>query len=372
MKRIIKQLLIIAGLAQLYKQARAEESCSLAGSCDKKGGVTPQVKQILETNISFTGNQVKDSKEWKFENNTYVVKATGGLVAEAHDKILRDLGLVAKKGVEPIIFTKTKIIPKSSYENVVCSEITDVVGQARKLALGYTSLKDIASQRTVQDAVVNEYVNRYYKELIKAAIQGIGINDFIFNPTNLYFKDKSLDVTKATLLDVDALAIPQIPFYLLDKKFGISNEKVKDVLIAYVGSPEYEFHKMEKLKAISNSEPYEYYKENYNKIEEAVKNAGKDQSQLSTEELMRLQFCYFGNIKYTGCDKYGKSFMERNVDGFPVDAEYPSGNFLPHRDVCRKSFPVTISFSPKESDPQKKSEYALLQRCPETPSSLAR
>lgn len=145
-KKCIAPLLIIAGLAQLYKQARAEESCASDGSCKKRGGVQPQVQQPLETNISFTGNEVKNSKKWGFENKTYVVKATGGLVAMIHDKILRDLGLVAGE-VEPIILTKTKIIPKSSYENVVCPEITDVVGQARKLVLGVTSLEDLVSQK---------------------------------------------------------------------------------------------------------------------------------------------------------------------------------------------------------------------------------
>ena len=287
-----------------------------------------------------------------------------------HDKILRDLGLVAGE-VEPIIFAKTKIVPKSSYENVVCREITGVVGQARNLALGVTSLeglasqKDKASQQSFKDAVVDEYVNRYYKELIIAAIHGIGINDFILNPTNLFFKDKSPDVTKATLLDVDALALPQIPFYLLAEKFGISNEQVAQVLINHVKSNEYKIYKMEKLGALSNSELYQSYVENYDKIEEAVKNAGKDPSKLITE-MMGLQFCYFGNIGYAGCGKDKKIFMNRNVDGFPVGTEYPPGNSLPDRNVCLKLFPDTI-----DPEDEKGAEYVLLQRFPETPPSLA-
>lgn len=184
----------------------------------------------------------------------------------------------------------------------------------------------------------------------------------------MFFKDKSPDVIKATLLDVDALALPQIPFYLLAKKFGISNEQVAQVVIDHVESTEFNIYKKKKLEALSNSELYESYVKNYDKIEGAVKNAGKDPSKLNTEELMRLEFCYFGNIKYIGCDKYGKSFIERNVDGFPVGTEYPTGNSLPDRNGCLKLFPNTII----DLKNKKGKEYALLQRFAKTPPSLAR
>ena len=48
----------------------------------------PQIKEI------FFGREIADSKKIMHEDRLHVVKAHGGEVAEVHDKILRDLGLV--------------------------------------------------------------------------------------------------------------------------------------------------------------------------------------------------------------------------------------------------------------------------------------
>lgn len=258
--------------------------------------------------LIFSGSEISDSKT--FDN--YVVKATGGMVAEVHDDILRRLGLVIKD-VPPLEKITAKIKPDGIKPDGINSDeyLTDIIGQRRP-------------EQKVENLDRNQrydYVKENWQSFLKASMLGVGITDLIYNRNNLVkLKDK------ITVIDVDAMCLPIIPYEILSEELGINKDIQKDEAKKFFESPEYQELKTKKLELIENcsgkdSAIYDEHKKAFLKIEKHI----KDNAVYSPKDF------YFGNIRKVW-------FGQKNDTDFEA-------NFVPLNDKARLELKDNTGFS---------------------------
>lgn len=258
---------------------------------------------LFSNNYIFYGDEIRDSKKY----DGLVIKATGGGVADVHDDILRKFGLVSEDvpALEKII---VKIKPDGSDSD---EYITNIVGQMRP----EQNVKILDRHQRY------DFIERNWQSFLKASMLGVGITDLIYNPNNLVELNKQI-----TVIDVDAMSLPIIPYKEFSELFGIDENNMKTEAKKFFASSEYKELMTKKLELIEkcsgkDSAIYVQYKNSFDDIEGHL----VDQKSYSQKGF------YFGNIRK----------VEMNGDGVSYTANFsPSNN--QGRDL-QSAFPKTFT-----------------------------
>lgn len=260
-------------------------STSLAGLivADKKH--TSPANEILRSNdCIFSGNEIRDSKIC----NGKVTKATGGEVAWVHDDILRKFGLVSENvpELEKIV---VKIKPDGSNPD---EYLTDIVGQMRE----EQNVEILGKYQRYG------YVEENWQSFLKASMLGVGITDLIYNPNNIVILNNQI-----TVIDVDSMSLPIIPYKEFSKLFGIEKDDIKIEAKKFFESSEYSELMTKKLELIEkcsgkDSPIYLQYKKSFDDIGRHI---------VDQESYTQTGF-YFGNIREVKIDDKGKLSFKAN------------------------------------------------------------
>lgn len=235
-------------------------------------------------NYIFYGDEIRDSKRY----DGHVVKATGGEVATVHDDILRTLGLVSQD-VPELKKVVTNIKPDGAKDG---EYLDNIVGQMREE-------QDV---KLLNREDRNHFVRSNWRSFVRASMLGVGITDLIYNPNNLVELNK-----KITVIDVDAMSLPTIPYEIFKKLFGISENEVKTEAENFFKSSEYGELMTKKLDLIEvcsgkDSPIHRQYVRSFNKIR---KHITEDKSYSPRD-------FYFGNIRDVEMNANGKITFEAN------------------------------------------------------------
>jgi hypothetical protein len=261
---------------------------------------TQDSETIPKIEKKFFGPDIANSKLTAFKGQLFVAKAHGGEVAEVHDKILRDVGLVTDE-VPDLIKIRASIEPILYSDYQKTEPIEDVIGQARK---------KIDVQKL--DRVEREnFIKANFEKFVSSSMMGVGISDLTQNPNNLVKFEG-----KITAIDVDATNFPIIPYYIFDR-FGIDRETIFESAKKFYKSPQYEPLKKLKLDSVlkacgEDSDFYKKYLENFKMMEKYL-----DQEKGYNQDY-NPHNVYFGNILniFKDDDTYIKqNIVDLNIGG---------------------------------------------------------
>ncbi|MBM3590731.1 MAG: hypothetical protein FJX30_05120 [Alphaproteobacteria bacterium] len=238
--------------------------------------------------LNFTGGQIADSQIYTKNGVNYIAKSTGGEVAGIHDEILRELKLVTPDvpKLEKVI---TNIIPEGAKDD---EHLSNIVGQMRE--------KQDVKLLNREDR--KNFISSNWQSFVKASMLGVGITDLIYNPNNLVELNN-----KITVIDVDAMSLPIIPYEISEESFRIGEDKVKAEAKNFFNSPKYDELKNRKLNVIEqcsgkDSNIYRQYVESFAAIDRHITR---------NEPYYPLDF-YFGNIRGVKMDTNGKTKFNAN------------------------------------------------------------
>lgn len=261
---------------------------------------TQDSETIPKIEKKFFGPDIANSKLTAFKGQLFVAKAHGGEVAEVHDKILRNVGLVTDE-VPDLIKIRASIEPilYSNYQKI--EPIEDVIGQARK-KIDVQKLDRVERENFIKDN---------FEKFVSSSMMGVGISDLTQNPNNLVKFEG-----KITAIDVDATNFPIIPYYIFDR-FGIDRETIFESAKKFYKSPQYEPLKKLKLDSVlkacgEDSDFYKKYLENFKMMEKYL-----DQEKGYNQDY-NPHNVYFGNILniFKDDDTYIKqNIVDLNIGG---------------------------------------------------------
>jgi hypothetical protein len=303
------QLFLTCLLASSVGFARGSEGSDKFEIVENSNNVTnfsplKHPSEIFRIRKKFFNKEISDSKIAVHEGKNYVVKAHGGEVAEVHDKILRDLGLVIDE-VTDLKKVRVKIVPSEAYNGAKVEPIVNVIGQAREKM---NIEKPKGSER-------ENFITENYKKFVAVSMMGVGISDLIQNPNNLVkFNDK------ITAIDVDATNFPVIPYYIFDR-FGIDRNAIFESAQEFFKSDQYQSLKQLKLDSVlkvcgEDSDFYKIYLENFKKMEDYLDKKTTEYNPENT---------YFGNIRDIFSNPDGSVSINRNT--YDLKREGPSLKF---------------------------------------------
>lgn len=223
--------------------------------------------------LNFTGPEIADSKTYTKNGVNYIAKSTGGEVAGIHDEILRELKLV-NPDVPKLEKVITNIIPEGAKDN---EHLSNIVGQMR----------EEQNVKLLNREDRKNFIRSNWQSFVKASMLGVGITDLIYNPNNLVELNN-----KITVIDVDAMSLPIIPYEIFETSFGIKENEVKAEAENFFKSPEYDKLMKRKLDVIEHcsgkdSNIYRQYVESFDAIHRHM---------TGNEPYYPLDI-YFGNIR---------------------------------------------------------------------------